>query len=63
MNLIKRLKNLWELSEYRIGDPEKMKILGGMVKAFPTIKSRLAIIIPDDKVERFGKQNEEESPI
>lgn len=58
MNLLKRLKNIWELSAYR---PDKGVIAGTntLTKDIPTIKKKLAKIIPDDTRNILEKELDE----
>lgn len=53
MNLLKRIRNLWKLSEYRINERSDM-----FIKDFPTVKKRLATIIPEDKKNIFEEEND-----
>jgi hypothetical protein len=52
IRLWRRLKNLWRLSNFRI---EELPVTGGMkiVKDVPTVKKKLATIIPPDTKDEF----------
>lgn len=50
MNLWKRIKNLWELSAYKMnGYPVTKDNAPVFIKSFPTIKKQLAKIIPNEE--------------
>jgi hypothetical protein len=56
MNLIRRVKNLWRLSEYRTNDTDST-----LKKDFPTIQKKLATIVKDDKEDLFPPEENEPS--
>ena len=66
MNLIKRIRNLWKLSEYRI-DPHlitsQANTTNFLIKDFPTIQKKLATIIPPERPEIFPMKGEENDTI
>ena len=45
MKLFQRIKNLWELSEYKLDERQ------GLIKDFPTIKKQMATIIQEKVVD------------
>lgn len=61
MTILRRIKNLWEISAYRINRNDLYNnILGKttLTKDFPTIEKRPAIIIKES--EDFFKEEEQE---
>lgn len=53
MNLWKRLKNLWQLSGYKMSAktimPDTKETIQFLAKDFPTINKQLAKIIPNEE--------------
>lgn len=52
-SLIKRLKNLWELSTFRI---EEISNKPHLKKDFATVQKKMAVIIPEKVVDVFDEQ-------
>lgn len=59
MSFINRIKNLWELSEYRIMSSSAIPLDGAKIlkKDFPTIEKKMAVIIPEVTEDPFKDEN------
>lgn len=54
----RRIKNLWEISAYKLRDvPANVYRDPMLIKDFPTVKKKLATIIQDDPIDLFNEKN------